>query len=84
LKTTEKYIDKFLNYPYPSEESKIPCSTDFRALAAVAAIHTMNPNKWKLGSPYDQIEEEQHISEAREFLFFINQNQYITQSSVTL
>jgi hypothetical protein len=67
LKTTEKYSDKFLN-PYPSEESKIPCSTDFKALAAVAAIHTMNPNKWKLGSPYDQIEEEKHIRSQSVFI----------------
>jgi len=41
---------EYLN-PYPSEESKIPCSTDFRALAAVAATHIINPNRWKLGSP---------------------------------
>ena len=38
-------------YTYPSEESKIPCSTDLSALAAVAEIHIINPNKWKLGSP---------------------------------
>ena len=34
---------------YPSEESKIPGSTDLRALAAVAPTHIINPNKWKLG-----------------------------------
>jgi hypothetical protein len=33
----------------------------------------MNPNKWKLGSPYDQIEEDKNISEARIFLFFTYQ-----------
>ena len=37
--------------PHPSEESKIPCKTDLRALAAVAAMHMIKPNRWKLGSP---------------------------------
>ena len=36
---------------YPSDDNKIPWSTDFSALAAVAPIHMRNPNKWKLGSP---------------------------------
>lgn len=35
---------------YPSEESKIPWSTDLSALEAVAAMHIRNPKRWKLGS----------------------------------
>lgn len=38
---------------YPSEDSKIPWSTDLSALAAVAPIQIMNPNRWKLGSPWE-------------------------------
>lgn len=30
----------------------MPCKTDLSALAAVAPTHIINPNKWKLGSPY--------------------------------
>jgi hypothetical protein len=30
----------------------MPWSTVFRALAAVAPIHMIKPNRWKLGSPY--------------------------------
>ena len=43
--TEQKCID------YPSEDNSIPCNTDLSALAAVAPIHMMKPNKWKLGSP---------------------------------
>lgn len=35
----------------------MPCKTDLSALAAVAPTHIINPNKWKLGSPY-KIEDE--------------------------
>lgn len=37
---------------HPSLESRIPWRTDLKALAAVALRHIINPNKWKLGSPY--------------------------------
>lgn len=47
-----------INDYYPSEESKIPWSTVLRALAAVAPIHMINPNRWKLGSPYSQDKEK--------------------------
>lgn len=40
---------------YPSEESKISWSTDLNALAAVAVTHIINPKRWKLGSPCNEI-----------------------------
>jgi hypothetical protein len=30
---------------YPSEDRRIPCNTVFNALAAVAPMHMMNPNR---------------------------------------
>eukprot|EP01018_Ginkgo_biloba_P035481 Gb_40125 [translate_table: standard] len=38
------YKRRFMEFSFsPSEESRSPCSTVFRALAAVAAMHIMNP-----------------------------------------
>ncbi|KAJ6726965.1 hypothetical protein OIU79_004991 [Salix purpurea] len=39
------YRRRFIEFSFPSEESKIPCSTDLSALAAVAEIHIINPNR---------------------------------------
>jgi hypothetical protein len=32
-------------WSYPSEDRRIPCKTVFNALAAVAPMHMMNPNR---------------------------------------
>ena len=51
LKDEKEINDKMIWSIYPSDESRIPWRTDLKALAAVALMHTMNPNKWKPGSP---------------------------------
>lgn len=40
---------------YASEDSKTPWSTVLSARAAVALTHIINPNRWKLGSPFIQV-----------------------------
>ena len=46
------YKSRFIELSFsPSDDRRITCNTVFNALAAVAPMHTMNPNRWDLVSP---------------------------------
>lgn len=45
-------------FTYPSEDNSIPWTTDFSALAATPSTQIANPNKWKLGSPYNSVKSD--------------------------